>query len=328
MNRHGTSLIEQEIFYFVQKFFSDAVSGYKIKSDNKIIEVDIYIPSLNLAIEYDGGYWHKNKAETDNRKNLMLNKAGLTILRIREFGLPALAPFEGDIIDVLDNENFNHIILTLKYLSGISNESIRDQIESFTINEEIYQKSLKSIYANRYPDVVVPNLSDMCGIEYWSEANNSPLIPTHVSKFDWVPAVLICENGREIPLPRYHREFKTDCKNSSVSSECSECCYGVFCPLIKHCKKEGDKKLSCPYVEKMVWKMIDNNESLKKYDGYSTFKRWMMEESDIGEKVIRKFNSCLPKSKKREDIAWFLGLDREIYKQRVKNKCFDIYSMF
>ena len=54
----------------------------------------------------------------------------------------------------------------------------------------------------------------------------------------------------------------------------------------------------------------------------------MIQESDIGEKIIRKFNSCLPKSKKREAIAYFLGLEREIYRQYVKEKCFDIYSLF
>ena len=72
MNRYGTSLREQEIFYFVQNFFPDAVSGYKIKSKGKVIEVDIFIPSLKLVIEYDGGHWHKNKVDTDNRKNSII----------------------------------------------------------------------------------------------------------------------------------------------------------------------------------------------------------------------------------------------------------------
>ena len=148
---------------------------------------------------------------------------------------------------------------TLNYLSELASGSIKAQIESFKIDETVYQKSIKTIYANRYPDIIEPNLSDMCGIEYWSKEKNTPLVPTHIAKFDWVPAVLICESGREILLPRYHREFKTDCQKSSVSNECGECCYGVFCPLIKYCKKEGDKKVSCHYVEKIVWKMIDNN---------------------------------------------------------------------
>lgn len=28
-------------------------------------ELDIYIPSSKIAIEYDGFYWHKNKLEKD-----------------------------------------------------------------------------------------------------------------------------------------------------------------------------------------------------------------------------------------------------------------------
>ena len=38
-------------------------------------EIDIYIPSLNLAIEFDGFYWHKNKFERDiNKTKKLLSK--------------------------------------------------------------------------------------------------------------------------------------------------------------------------------------------------------------------------------------------------------------
>ena len=39
--------------------------------ENENIELDIYIPSLHLAIEYDGAHWHKNKSENDNYKNFI-----------------------------------------------------------------------------------------------------------------------------------------------------------------------------------------------------------------------------------------------------------------
>ncbi|WP_237742769.1 hypothetical protein [Actinopolymorpha alba] len=43
-----------------------------------------------LAIEYDGEYWHRGKAEIDTAKSLDLLEAGYLVARLREHPLPAL----------------------------------------------------------------------------------------------------------------------------------------------------------------------------------------------------------------------------------------------
>lgn len=53
-------------------------------------EVDVYIPELNLGIEYDGWYWHKDKEEKDLAKSNEL-ESDLTLLRIRELGLEKIS---------------------------------------------------------------------------------------------------------------------------------------------------------------------------------------------------------------------------------------------
>ena len=52
---HHSSLPEQAIFFFVKKAFPDAKSGYQL--DGK--EIDIYIPSVKIGIEYDGEAFHR-----------------------------------------------------------------------------------------------------------------------------------------------------------------------------------------------------------------------------------------------------------------------------
>jgi len=37
-------------------------------------ECDVYIPTLNLGIEIDGNFWHKDKIENDINKNLFLQR--------------------------------------------------------------------------------------------------------------------------------------------------------------------------------------------------------------------------------------------------------------
>lgn len=49
--------------------------------------VDIFIPSINTAIEYDGGPWHKD-TEKDLKKDQLCSAAGITMIRVRDCDCP------------------------------------------------------------------------------------------------------------------------------------------------------------------------------------------------------------------------------------------------
>ena len=49
---------ELEIFDFISKYFLDAISGYKHDKKYHGKEIDIFIPSKNIGIEFNGLYWH------------------------------------------------------------------------------------------------------------------------------------------------------------------------------------------------------------------------------------------------------------------------------
>lgn len=78
----GTSLRELSLFYYIKKYLPDAVSRYKFDGEGKKKEIEIYLLSLRIAIEYDGGYWHERKAERDCEKNRFLNENGIYVIRI------------------------------------------------------------------------------------------------------------------------------------------------------------------------------------------------------------------------------------------------------
>lgn len=102
--RH-TSFPEFAILYYLQKHGIDATHQYKKNG----YELDIYIPSLKIAIEYDGYYWHKNKVKQDLKKNTNCMKDGITLYRIRE-GLPALNDSSIDYIVKRNQEDLGVII--------------------------------------------------------------------------------------------------------------------------------------------------------------------------------------------------------------------------
>ena len=56
----ATSFPEQCFFFYTKKVFPDAVNSYKAIFDNQM-ELDIFIPSINTGIEYDGIFWHDKK---------------------------------------------------------------------------------------------------------------------------------------------------------------------------------------------------------------------------------------------------------------------------
>ena len=80
-----TSFPEQAIYYYVKQIYPDAINGYKDIFDNNM-ELDIYIPSINVGIEYDGKAWHSGEAsfEREKRKYAICKKNGICLIRIRE----------------------------------------------------------------------------------------------------------------------------------------------------------------------------------------------------------------------------------------------------
>lgn len=79
-----TSFREQAFFYYLRQIFPDAISRYKDDWLGRF-ELDIFIPSQKLAIEYDGVAWHKeDKFERERRKYKLCAKRGIKLIRIKE----------------------------------------------------------------------------------------------------------------------------------------------------------------------------------------------------------------------------------------------------
>ncbi|MBQ9481745.1 MAG: hypothetical protein IJU84_06250, partial [Clostridia bacterium] len=61
----GTSFNEQCLYFYLSKIFKNVSSRKKISCSNKKYEVDIYLDDYQIAIEYDGVFWHKDKLIKD-----------------------------------------------------------------------------------------------------------------------------------------------------------------------------------------------------------------------------------------------------------------------
>ncbi|MBR6769131.1 MAG: hypothetical protein IKM34_06560 [Clostridia bacterium] len=97
IDKQSTQTSHAEAFFYclLKQIFSDTIHRAKVQA----IEMDIYIPSINVAIEYDGSYYHKNKLEQDLQKNKQLNELGIYVIRIRDRKCPRLVDRNNAIID-------------------------------------------------------------------------------------------------------------------------------------------------------------------------------------------------------------------------------------
>ena len=143
-----TSFPEQAIYYYVAQTFSDATNG---DVETIGMELDIYIPSIMTAIEYDGYAWHRD-IKKDIRKNALCKNNGIRLIRVRENGCPTLAD-DGNcmIINTIPNnrEDLSRVLSDLcNVLSFTANINLnRDEPLIMALyQKQKYENSISYLY--------------------------------------------------------------------------------------------------------------------------------------------------------------------------------------
>lgn len=118
-NLFRKEFIESGYFYKVE------THPFRIKTSmdkRKFFEVDIlcYLDNLKVAVEYDGSYYHKDKADQDIEKTKKLIELGYTVVRIREQS-------SGIALPLLDFENPNFIQVSHVY--NARNKNIKSTVQ-------------------------------------------------------------------------------------------------------------------------------------------------------------------------------------------------------
>ena len=132
-SERNTSFPEYAILFYLKKYNLEVLHSYKKLG----YELDIYIPSLKIAIEYDGYFWHKNKIQKDLEKNFKCKQDGIKLYRIRE----GLSSLNDSSIDYIIQENQKDLAMVLEnILKDITKTDIdvnlhRDMIDIENLRE-------------------------------------------------------------------------------------------------------------------------------------------------------------------------------------------------
>ena len=86
------SIPEMNLAYELSSVIDFDPTDHKVRFNGRLRDVDIAIEPLNVIVEYDGAYWHRNKQERDTSKTQQMEEAGWTVIRVREEPLESIHP--------------------------------------------------------------------------------------------------------------------------------------------------------------------------------------------------------------------------------------------
>jgi very-short-patch-repair endonuclease len=218
------SLREKTVFYYIKKHFHNAVSSYRFKSDRKL-EIDIFIPGLNVGIEYDGSYYHQDPIK-DQLKTKLIAEEGISLIRIREPKTPEVND-NSTVIQLFDLsvEDLSRAIRELlTLLEDLSHTSLKNV--EVTIRED-----LSDIYSLMEDSVVVGSIASVNPLVAfeWNYKLNYPLTPERVSANSTRILWWTCPVGHDYPASG---------NNRNNGKRCSYC-YGTHSILV------GENDLLC-----------------------------------------------------------------------------------
>jgi len=143
---------ELTITFELMKLFKNIdPKGLKIKLEGRLRAIDIFIPKLNLCIEFDGSYWHKDKRDIDKIKSEMLFDDGFKLIRVRQEPLKKIydtdviskQPYNGKQVtnDIL-SKIINIFNLDNKLVSKIKDYQLKDKLQNEKVLERYIDKIL------------------------------------------------------------------------------------------------------------------------------------------------------------------------------------------
>ncbi len=181
-SEHNTSFPEYAIIYYLRKYGLEVIHSYRDKG----YELDVYIPSEKIAIEYDGGFWHENKTKSDLEKNRKCKRDGIELYRIRE----ELDPLNDTSIDYIVKDDRKDLSDKLQeVLSKIIGINIDVDLERDTVAienlRELTDKENSLLFFN-------PEISSE-----WNYEKNGNLKPEHFAANSNKKVWWKCSNGHE-----------------------------------------------------------------------------------------------------------------------------------
>ena len=207
-SRTKTSFPEQALLFYILKLYPDAINRYSNDSHN-ISELDIFIPSISVGIEYDGKAWHNspNAMQNELRKYENCKKAKIKLIRIREKNLPESSSISDYTIESpyttlgINYSEFDECILSvLKILNSNTSIVIDTKEDRMSILELFYSNLLSGSLLEKFPSIA----------DEWHPLLNGKITPAMVPAYSNESFYFICPKGHEYEAVVSKRTMRND----------------------------------------------------------------------------------------------------------------------
>lgn len=172
--RHHSSFAEQAIYFYVSQVYPDSINRYTELFSK--MELDIFIPSLKIGIEYDGSIWHESEDSflREQKKYQMCQAAGIKLIRVRE----KTSANDTLICDcVVESEPYRKELSKLDKVIGNLFQIVQVDVDVDVIRDEL---EIKSFYYSNLGKLSIAETMPHLTKE-WDYEKNGNLLPTMVS---------------------------------------------------------------------------------------------------------------------------------------------------
>jgi hypothetical protein len=146
-------------------------------------EVDVFIPTISVAVEYDGSFWHRDKEESDLAKTAHLLSCGLRVIRVRENPLQALGEYDV-VIPVRSNLLKTDVDQLVAVLELFCDGNLRDSLSQYRSQGDFQNDAIYQEYMSYSPDPFPEDSLELRFPELASEFDgerNYPITPRNLS---------------------------------------------------------------------------------------------------------------------------------------------------
>lgn len=214
--RSQTSLPEIRLYTELLTIFADTKSRQQIQGK----EADVFIPDLNIAIEYDGAFFHADPivVRRDKAKAKHFQKNQIELIRVREKPLQKLGKL--DIIvspNELKKTDINQLVSRLASLRPVITEECLRYCSNKKFQGDKLYRELVALLPNPFPEVSLEQVAPSIAAE-WDYQKNHPLTPKNFSSGSGQKVWWLC---KENPKHSWEAVIASRARSGSGCPYCS-----------------------------------------------------------------------------------------------------------
>lgn len=281
--KRRTSFPQEAIYLYVSGAFPDAEKNARPSGVNESrFELDIWIPSIRTAIEYDGQHWHSNP-NRDIRKDTTCSDNDIRLIRVRE---PGCTDYDFGEVTVIRREKAYGNDSLAKTVSDVMRELGVDDVD-VDIKRDMHQ-ILVNMTNTRRDGSIAQLRPDL--MEEWSDKNVG-IDPNDIPATANIYVYWKCPKG--------HDDYMQPVRNRYYfSSGCHKCATEVRAKARMTPPEGGSLQDKSDVVSKM-WHDELNGDKTPSDVRYGSNKEAWWKCPDCGEPFLDKICKVLKRKDKR-----------------------------